>query len=158
MKLISEHIALIGFDKDKLSLEQNYDFIKKNKYLAINYSWLINEDFIEACKKNLPFNLYINTGAKKIEYIYKIIDFVTLRGSKGQPCPEAWLKFNRNADSSQGYIPNAKMPIKTWFLVENIIKTNSLNYKWDELLDIRGIKARDSGKNYFLYIVDPLKQ
>ena len=77
MKLISENIALIGFDKDKLSLERNYDFIKKNKYLAINYSWLINEDFVEACKKNLPFNLYINTGAKKIDYMYKIIDFVT---------------------------------------------------------------------------------
>lgn len=160
-----DKVALVGFNKDTEQILEDIESCKKIKKLAVYSSWLIQEDFEDLYKEKRPFNLYINTGNKNLEYVYKIEDFVTKKGSEGISCPETWKKFiDVNSYYYQSLVKNdykvypqcLNMPIKTWMLVSSIKKVET-KIDWAKMQDIRGIPARSSGKSYYLYVVEPIK-
>lgn len=161
-----DKIALVGFNKDINFIKQDLEYCHQNQLLTIYSSWLIQEEFEDLYKKNKPFNLYINTGHKKLEYVYTIVDFVSKKGAEGICCPKEWLNFINSDSQYYSILKNnnftkfpqmTSLPIKTWMLV-NQIKEVKTNIGWETLKDIRGIPARNPGKSYYLYVVDPLEK
>jgi hypothetical protein len=157
--------CLIGFNRNKNQILENVSFLEKNEFISVYSSWAIPNELQLLYKDNLPFNLFINTGNKKIEYAYTITDFVTKLGSSGISCPLLWQKFitaetteKENILSSSNfkmYPENRNLVIKTWFLVSDIIIIKD-NPSWDNLLSIYKSKLKNPGKSYFLFAIDPL--
>lgn len=161
----NDKIALIGFNKFPDLIEEDIVSCKKREHLSIYSSWLIQEEFENIYREKKPFNLYINTGNKNLEYVYTVEDFVTKRGSEGIKCPEKWLKYIETESyfypilkkyDFKVYPQYTSLPIKTWFLISRVEKVDS-KIEWSKIQDIRGIPARSSGKSYYLYVIDPLQ-
>ena len=161
----NKKLALIGFNRDLKQLQTEKKFVEETGKIVFFTNWLIREELIETYKKQLPFKLYINVGNKTIKYAYRITDFITQKGSKGIPCPEEWKKYlclNKSNfeiltkyNYSKYLFGLSEDVIKTWFLVDEVIKFEN-DYGWENLKsDIHNREVQNPGKSYFLYVEDP---
>lgn len=159
--------ALIITNKNKEDLLSQQKITENNKNIVIFSTFGIVESCQDMMKKKCPFKIYINTGNKKIEFFYEVIDFISLMGGKGIQCPKEWvnyiyltdiISFEKLKNNNFQFNPykNNFEPIKTWFLI-NKLKKIETPIIWENLSTISGSRLYIPNRIGFMYINDPLE-